>query len=282
MNLSEGSNRTWLCTVVFMDLVGFSRTSVDRQLQAKQRLNEMITESIRGVEESSRVLLDTGDGTAICFLGDPEEAFLSALALRRTLNKAYSEMKDVIEVRMGINLGPIKLVRDLNGNINAIGDGINDAQRIMSFAGAQDLFVSRSFYDVVGRISEDINRMFTFVGIRKDKHVREHAVYAVGSRPTSGDTSSINEPVPSVEALSPPSLATSHPIAEWSLSDTTEGAIAAELARYIGPFARVLVAKRSKEASSVEEFLLKLGTEIDQVSDRVAFLAKARRLARED
>jgi class 3 adenylate cyclase len=37
-------------------------------------------------------------------------------------------------VRMGINLGPVKLVQDINGRTNALGDGINAGQRVMSFA----------------------------------------------------------------------------------------------------------------------------------------------------
>ncbi len=63
-------------------------------------------------------------------------------------------------VRMGINLGPVKLVKDINGHPNIIGDGINVAQRIMSFARPGQIVVSRSYYDVVsnlgsGATSED-------------------------------------------------------------------------------------------------------------------------------
>ncbi len=37
-------------------------------------------------------------------------------------------------MRAGINLGPVRLVRDINSQPNIIGDGINVAQRVMSFA----------------------------------------------------------------------------------------------------------------------------------------------------
>ena len=41
------------------------------------------------------------------------------------------ERQPGLRVRTGVNLGPVKLVKDLNGSLNAIGDGINAGQRIM-------------------------------------------------------------------------------------------------------------------------------------------------------
>jgi hypothetical protein len=83
-------------------------------------------------------------------------------------------------VRLGINLGPVRLMRDVNGQINMIGDGINVAQRIMSFAVPNQLLVSRSFYEVVSCLSRDYASLFQYEGARTDKHVRAHEVYAVG------------------------------------------------------------------------------------------------------
>src|SRR5207253_3001177 len=80
-------------------------------------------------------------------------------------------------IGLGINLGPVKLVRDINANVNALGDGINVAQRIMSFAGPNQVLVSRSFFEVISRLSDDYNRLFRYDGVRQDKHVREHTVY---------------------------------------------------------------------------------------------------------
>ena len=43
-------------------------------------------------------------------------------------------MCGTVPVRLGVNLGPVRLVKDLNGQMNIIGDGINVAQRVMSFS----------------------------------------------------------------------------------------------------------------------------------------------------
>jgi hypothetical protein len=86
----------------------------------------------------------------------------------------------------------VKLVQDLNGNLNAIGDGINVGQRIMSFADGDQILVSRSYFEVVSRLSDEYSRLFRFEGVRQDKHVREHAIYALvprlpGSAPSDED-----------------------------------------------------------------------------------------------
>jgi hypothetical protein len=120
-------------------------------------------------------VLDTGDGAAITFLGDPEEALLVAMAIRDAVAAEHR-----LGVRMGVNLGPVRLVRDLNAQLNIIGDGINVAQRVMSFSDPGQLLVSRSFYEVVSCLSSDYANLFSYVGARTDKHVREHEVYLVG------------------------------------------------------------------------------------------------------
>jgi hypothetical protein len=63
--------------------------------------------------------------------------------------------------------------------MNIIGDGINVAQRVMSFADPGQLLVSRSFYEVVSCLSRDYMNLFRHEGSRTDKHVREHEVYSV-------------------------------------------------------------------------------------------------------
>jgi hypothetical protein len=73
----------------------------------------------------------------------------------------------------------VRLVKDLNGQVNILGDGINVAQRVMSFSNPGQLLVSRSFYEVVSCLSRDYVPLFHHEGARTDKHVREHDVYSV-------------------------------------------------------------------------------------------------------
>jgi class 3 adenylate cyclase len=157
--------------VLFLDIVEYSKKPVAEQLELKQVFNRALSTALEQVPPRDRIILDTGDGAAVTFMGDPEDALFSALAVRN--------MAAEVAVRLGVNLGPVRLVRDLNGQMNIIGDGINVAQRIMSFATPGQLIVSRSFYEVVSCLSRDYMNLFRHEGSRTDKHVREHEIYSV-------------------------------------------------------------------------------------------------------
>jgi len=165
----DTTGRTLVCSVLFLDIVEYTKKPVSEQLQLKQAFNQELGRALEGVPSRDRIILDTGDGAAVTFMGDPEDALFAAMTMR--------DMK--VPVRLGVNLGPVRLVRDLNGQVNIIGDGINVAQRVMSFSTPGQLLVSRSFYEVVSCLSRDYANLFHHEGSRTDKHVREHDVYSV-------------------------------------------------------------------------------------------------------
>jgi class 3 adenylate cyclase len=181
----DTANRTFICSVVFIDLVGYSKKPVTEQIRLKTSLTNNLSEAIKDIPVNDRIILDTGDGAAISFLGDPEDALFVTLSLREAMMReamtaTMVEASGDDSVRMGINLGPVKLVKDINGHPNIIGDGINVAQRIMSFARPAQIVVSRSYYDVVSNLASEYAKLFTYEGSRTDKHVREHEIYVVG------------------------------------------------------------------------------------------------------
>lgn len=181
----DQANRTFICSVVFIDLVGYSKKPVTEQIRLKTSLTNNLSEAIKDIPVNDRIILDTGDGAAISFLGDPEDALFVTLSLREKMisegmTATMVEASGEDSVRMGINLGPVKLVKDINGHPNIIGDGINVAQRIMSFARPGQIVVSRSYYDVVSNLAGEYAKLFTYEGSRTDKHVREHEIYVVG------------------------------------------------------------------------------------------------------
>lgn len=178
--MEERGNKTIICSVFFLDIVEYSKKSVSGQISLKERFNAFLSEAIRDVPIDDRIILDTGDGAAISFLGDVEDALRAALSMRDSLNSEEGLKEPPLLVRMGINLGPVRLVRDINGQPNIVGDGINVAQRVMGFAENGQILVSRSYYDAASRLSQAYAGMFQYVGSRTDKHVREHEVYIIG------------------------------------------------------------------------------------------------------
>ena len=166
-----------------LDLVGYSKRSVAQQGEIKEAFNALLMQVLKRVPPEDRIILDTGDGAAISFLGDPEQSLGIGLALRDAMNGATAKLggsaADAGAVRIGINLGPVKLGVDMNGHPKIIGDGINVAEKICEFASPGQVLVSRPFHDVVSRMSPRHAQIFHYEGVRTDRNVREHEVYSV-------------------------------------------------------------------------------------------------------
>jgi class 3 adenylate cyclase len=257
MNEPVKLDRTWLCMVVFFDIIEYSRQSLEIQTQWKRRFNQYLTEAIRECPEADRVILDTGDGAAICFLGDPETAMFCALRLVSAIAQEKNQQANPVHVRAGINLGSVKLVKDINGNLNAVGDGINVGQRVMSFAADNQILVSRSFYEVASSLSESYASLFKYEGVRKDKHVREHTLYE------------LHPP----NAVQPVSAADTEMIRKGALLPAAQMVrVENNLASIIGPIAKHLVKNACQQAGSATALRQALLAFVPDKTDQGKFL----------
>ena len=254
--------RTSICSVVFVDIVEYSKKTVSTQLAQKGWFNGMLSDTLKGIADEDRIVIDSGDGAAICLLGDPEEAIFITNALRVALaENAYPEFR----LRMGINLGPVKLVKDINGRPNILGDGINDAQRVMSFAEPGQILVSRSYYDIVSRVSDEYERLFRYQGEHRDKHVRAHQVYEVV---VHGAT-----PAPAAGAN-----AEQDDLAPAAPAEIDAGAVQAlgeRLTSILGPIAPLLAKKAARKARSAAELVALLADGVPLPAQREQFLREA-------
>lgn len=169
--------RTTIATVAFFDIVGYATLNNIKQIELKEQLNQLLTNSLDPNGVNDRVILDAGEGVAIGFLQHPTDALETAMHFRNGLmaNKHY-DYPD-LRVRTGIHLGPISLVKDMNGHVNMLGDGISSAQRVMTFASNDQIYVSRAYYDFVSSLSDEYDELFRYRGTQQDKHGRELPVY---------------------------------------------------------------------------------------------------------
>src|SRR5437763_777380 len=74
--------------VLFLDIVGYSKLSVNEQHAQVEELNEVVrlSEQFRKAEAASRLLkIPTGDGMAPVFYKSPEEPAQCAVEIRRAL-----------------------------------------------------------------------------------------------------------------------------------------------------------------------------------------------------
>ena len=265
------NNRTWLCSVLFMDIVDYSKLPDDQQMQVKQNFSTLVVDALKGLPEEDSIKLDTGDGLAMCYLGAPEDILYVAIGLRDAFVQVKSICATCYSVRMGINLGPRKIMEDINGNRNTIGDGINSAQRIMSFAKPNQLLVSRTYYDVVSCLSKENPKLFSYEGIHNDKHVREHAVYEVVPSLDGGLQKTILREAATADAAGRLHIG-------LELDDRIRNTVQEELARIIGPMASVLMKRAIKKSSNIDQLFEMLAEEIPTAAEKASFLASKGRL----
>src|SRR5213596_403968 len=127
--------------VLFLDIVGYSKLSVNEQHARVEELNEIVrlSEQFRKAEAASRLLkISTGDGMALVFYKSPEEPAQCAVEISRALKDNAR-----LQVRMGIHSGPVSGVVDVNERTNVAGGGINTAQRVMDCGDSGHILRSR-------------------------------------------------------------------------------------------------------------------------------------------
>ena len=127
--------------VLFLDIVGYSKLSVNEQHAGIEELNEIVrlSEQFRKAEAANRILkIPTGDGMALVFYKSPEEPAQCAFEISRALKD-----NERLQIRMGIHSGPVSGITDVNDRSNVAGAGINLAQRVMDCGDAGHILLSK-------------------------------------------------------------------------------------------------------------------------------------------
>jgi TolB-like protein/class 3 adenylate cyclase/Tfp pilus assembly protein PilF len=127
--------------VLFIDIVAYSKLSVNEQHARIEELNEIVrsSEQFRKAEAANRILkIPTGDGMALVFYTSPEAPAQCAVEISRAL-KEHSGL----HLRMGIHSGPVSGVVDVNDRASLAGPGINMAQRVMDCGDAGHVLLSK-------------------------------------------------------------------------------------------------------------------------------------------
>ncbi len=139
--------RLEIAHVLFIDIIGYSKTSLNAQAALLEDLNRIVRETgqYRAAEANGALLrLPTGDGVALIFRNSPEAPAECALEIGRALRE-----HPTLRLRMGIHSGPVQQVTDMSERANIAGAGINIAQRVMDCGDAGHILLSK-------HVAEDI------------------------------------------------------------------------------------------------------------------------------
>jgi TolB-like protein/class 3 adenylate cyclase/Tfp pilus assembly protein PilF len=135
--------------VLFIDIVGYSKLSINEQHAAVEELNQVVRASkqFQQAEAASRLLkIPTGDGMALVFYTSPEAPAQCAVEISPLLKEHPR-----LQLRMGIHSGPVSGVVDVNERANLAGAGINMAKRVMDCGDAGHILLSK-------RVAEDLEQ----------------------------------------------------------------------------------------------------------------------------
>src|SRR5437667_3099818 len=127
--------------VLFIDIVGYSKLSINEQHAAVDELNAVVrtSEQFQKAEALDRLIkIPTGDGMALVFDTSLEAPAQSAVEISHAL-----EEHPRLQLRMGVHSGPVSGVIDVNGHANLAGAGLNMAQRVMVCGDAGHILLSK-------------------------------------------------------------------------------------------------------------------------------------------
>jgi TolB-like protein/class 3 adenylate cyclase/Tfp pilus assembly protein PilF len=135
--------------VLFIDIVGYSKLSINDQHAAVEELNQVVraSEQFQRAEAAGRLLkIPTGDGIALVFYTSPEAPVQCAVEISPLLKEHPR-----LQLRMGIHSGPVGGVVDVNQRANLAGAGLNMAKRVMDCGDAGHILLSK-------RVAEDLEQ----------------------------------------------------------------------------------------------------------------------------
>lgn len=143
-------------TILFTDIVGFSREAMPRQVELASELQTVTRQVVSkwllpSVGSPDLVALPTGDGVALIFLDRERKSWQFEDVVRTAALLTRWAGRKGIQLCVGVHNGPVESLLDVNGRPNVCGDAINVAQRVLSAADAgQVLFSSDVVHQEIG------------------------------------------------------------------------------------------------------------------------------------
>lgn len=148
-------------TLLFCDVSGFSLQNDEVQKNTILGLNAEVTHELYGYlpapqHAPSVLFLPTGDGLGIVLLestGADAPAVLFSLINRLVIWSARTtnDQQALNRLRIGVHVGTVSLITDVNRQLNICGSAVNECQRVMDAAHAgQVLFSGEAYRKYVG------------------------------------------------------------------------------------------------------------------------------------
>ena len=183
---SELTQRSFIASVLYIEVADYADRPVFEQIQLTTLMRQLIDAQTIQIDDSNWFLIDREESLVLLFSGEPHPCFVAARHLKDALenNDAYRDAP----LHIGVNLGPVSVVKgDLN-QLHVSGPGVDDAAQIAHGGELREILISRAYYAVLARVSKDYGLLQykAFVSDERDETI---AVYRIadGSSPQKAE-----------------------------------------------------------------------------------------------
>ncbi|NCO01256.1 MAG: hypothetical protein GW906_05460 [Epsilonproteobacteria bacterium] len=169
--MAAKSKNVWSTDIVLVDIINFSKLTSNQQFEIIDYITKSYSKMIEKMLTSSNMTLSrlvlgfisTGDGF-YCILNPKLKGYGAILGLSfnhfsEHISKKYPYFEGI---KIAVHTGEVHEFRDILGNKNYIGDGLNDCARYLEFKNytISTVMVSESAYE----------NLIKFINIYKDFH----------------------------------------------------------------------------------------------------------------
>jgi hypothetical protein len=172
--MNDEKNKTSIWSVVALDIIDYPKKTGAEQLEVKKILDGFIHHAVIDIAQDDRLIVDTVSGAVIICSGPLEDALEDALFISITIRDEIlnNNMHGTtpLYVQFGIHLGAARVVKN-----STVGEGVDEAKRIMSFAKPNQILVSNVYFEMASKLTQEMAQMFE----KYEMHAHEHDVYSV-------------------------------------------------------------------------------------------------------
>jgi len=169
--MAAKSKNVWSTDIVLVDIINFSKLTSNQQFEIIDYITKSYSKMIEKMLTSSNMTLSrlvlgfisTGDGF-YCILNPKLKGYgaILGLSFNHFSEHIYKKYPYFEGIKIAVHTGEVHEFRDILGNKNYIGDGLNDCARYLEFKNytISTVMVSESAYE----------NLIKFINIYKDFH----------------------------------------------------------------------------------------------------------------
>ena len=125
--------KTTISTIVCLDIIDFSKKKKSEQTIVKEQFNALVDLAVVDIAPQDRTIVHAETGAVITCTGPMEDALEDALFIALTIRdeviNSNANNDTSFYLHIGVNLG----AASVDANNHVVGDGLVEAQQIMSF-----------------------------------------------------------------------------------------------------------------------------------------------------